>query len=206
MGAAEIISLICFLSIVAVTILLVVRDHYIKKQCEARVADIANKINEINKFKFYADRSQYDRLQDLETAVNSVQRNYVKKQDLANQVNTRMLVAQNVRADVADARSLNVEDTVMSKNFVTQDGSLPSSKTRQECVLVEDFEDQAANFEKVDMSEMITRKAKADTADINTAEVRNLVVSDGKADNISAKSAVLGDANINNVNISGGII
>ena len=139
MAAAELISIVCFLCIVAVTVVLLVRDNYIKKECEARVNEITSKINEVNQFKYNADKSQYSRISDLEEAVNHFQTHYVLKKDMMKGVTTDSLVVKNMKADYAKLKEAEVEKSLRSKDFAMVNPSALPKDTREECVTVEAF-------------------------------------------------------------------
>lgn len=134
--AAAVISILCFLCIIAVTVFLLIRDSYIKKDFEARVEEVANKINDVNMFKYNADKSQMIHITNMEDTMNYVQKNYVKKEDIANGVTTDKLVVKNMKTDYARIKDAEVEGSLHSNNF----GIMPGKGTRKECVIMEQFE------------------------------------------------------------------
>jgi hypothetical protein len=113
------------------------RDNYIKKDCEARLRDIANNINNVNMFKYNADKSQYNRIANLEESINSVQQEYVKRDDMIKGVTTDKLEAKNIKTEYVRMKDAEIEGSLHSNNFGMVD---PKSKnTTQECSTLEKF-------------------------------------------------------------------
>jgi hypothetical protein len=136
MEAANVISILCMFCIITVTVFLLIRDNYVKKDFEAQLKHITSKINEVNMFKYNADKSQNIRITDMQDTMNYVQQNYVKKDDIANGVTTDNLVVKNMKTDYARIQEAEVEGSLNSKKMGIV---APVKATRRECVLMEKF-------------------------------------------------------------------
>jgi hypothetical protein len=135
----EILYLVCFFCIIAVTVVLLLRDNYIQKGCETRVKEITDKINEVNRFKYNADKSQYTRLSELENTVGIVKNNYVTKADMNKSLTTDSLVVKNISTDFAKINEVEIEDSLHSKGFGMVNPNGDHNGSRQECVTLEAF-------------------------------------------------------------------
>lgn len=147
MTAAEIISIVCFLTVIIVTVVLIIRDINTKKECEKKLDLVTHKINEVNRSKFEEDKTQYDKLMKLEDTVNYVQNNYVSKNDMNAGITTKSLVADSLTAEYAKINSLEIGSVLKSKNFGMVNPNAPQpnegqqTNTRQDCANVEKFVD-----------------------------------------------------------------
>lgn len=112
MAVAEIISTICVLAIIIVTIVLVIRDNNIKKDYEQRLQKLTLEINDVNKSKYMADKSQTSKLQSLESTLRD---KYVSRESLQEGVYTNALVAgyvygHNLQSSVISASNLSASN------------------------------------------------------------------------------------------------
>lgn len=140
MAAAEVISVVCFLCIVAVTVVLLIRDNYVKKECEKKIGQVTAKINEVNKAKFAADQSQYARLNKLEDTINYVQKNYVTRDDMKKGVTTKSLVTNDMKAGYARISDVEVLKSLKTSDFgMVDQNAEKSARLRQECAIFEGF-------------------------------------------------------------------
>lgn len=134
----EIIYLVCFFCIIVVAVVLLLRDTYIQKDCENRVKEITDKINEVNRFKYNADKSQFNRLTELEDTVDYVEANYVRKDDMSKGVITDNLVAKNIKTSSATINEAEIQGSLHSKGFGMVDPNGDGEATEQ-CVTLEEF-------------------------------------------------------------------
>jgi hypothetical protein len=167
--AGDMISLVCVLAIIAVTIILLFRDNNVRKECEGRIKALAEKVNEVNNFKYFADKTQYTRLNNLENTVNKVQKTYVSKDELAQGVNTKNISAENINSNIIEGNEFIVNNNIQYTNF----GMLSKDQqpTREECVMVETFQD-APNPATANPATAKTATAK--TATVNPAKAADL--------------------------------
>lgn len=196
--------MVCFFCVVAVTIVLVIRDNYIKKQCEVRVTDAVNRMNEVNKFKFYADRSQQSRITELEDSMNYVQRNYVKRADIEKNVVTNKIITSSLTADTANMTNAEIQETIKSKNYITSDGKSTLPNTRQECVNVETFVDNVASFAKSSTGTAIAENSFAERAYMNNVTAGTLDGTTATFGYMDAGDSKFKNSDIGKVNIRGG--
>lgn len=192
--AAAVISILCFLCIIVVTVLLLIRDSYIKKDFESKLQGVANKINDVNMFKYNADKSQMIRITDMEDTMNHIQKSYVKKDDIANGVTTNNLVVNTMKTDYARIKDAEVEGSIHSNNF----GMVPPGKgKRKECVIMEKFVDPVQ--EKVPQGYGLSASGKGveklAAADLTSSKsgMSFLTIDDGYFKQFLAGSATIGD-------------
>ena len=99
MTVTLLISLLCLVLIIVVTVILIYRDYETKLEVQRRIDVITNEINEVNTYKYLADKKQQDRLLGLELEIDSVKKNYVSKQQLQNGFKTEYIDVKSLAAN-----------------------------------------------------------------------------------------------------------
>lgn len=95
---ALVISTLCFVTIIAVVAAFIYRQNTIKQRLEDRINNLTQQINEVNTYKYLADREQQQRMTAFENELLSVKRNYITKKEIADGITTNRLSAYDINS------------------------------------------------------------------------------------------------------------
>lgn len=114
------VAILCAIILLVVTVILIIRDYYIKYNCEKKLYDLVRQLNSVNSSKFGVDKNQFNQLNELEDRLSLVQKNYVSKEEIAkeittNNINAQRLVARNISANDLTATSIQYSPSALNK-------------------------------------------------------------------------------------------
>jgi hypothetical protein len=207
MTATVIISVICLLSIVTVTIVLTIRDNMIQADIDKQILALTNKVNDVNKSKYFADRTQSNRLNKVEENIKFVEDNYVTKQLLQDGFETKSLSVNDFKADNVDANTVTVS-TLQSYEYdtVTEEEKLASEKMEESCPVVEKYvnapskpqkkvvpigfkmDGKSMTLDKVSAYNLSSDKANLKYATVDTGFANQFSIGTGKVDSLTGKT------------------
>lgn len=93
------VSGICLILIIVITIVLVLRDISVKKDMQAKLDSVVNQINEVNTYKYLADKQQQTRMASLENDMDMIKKTYVSEEALKESITTRSINVTDLKAD-----------------------------------------------------------------------------------------------------------
>lgn len=105
--AAILVSGLCLILIIVITIVLVLRDIAVKKDLQAKLDNVVNQINEVNTYKYLADKQQQTRMTSLENAMDEIKKTYVSEEALKESITTRSIKVSDLNADNLKSSSIS---------------------------------------------------------------------------------------------------
>jgi hypothetical protein len=119
---AIIISALCFVTIIGVVAAFIYRQNTIRKELEDRIAGLTQQINEVNTYKYLADREQQKRMTSFENELLSVKRNYITKKEISQGITTNRLSAFDINSTNVVAADITTKSLVggdVKGDFIT---------------------------------------------------------------------------------------
>lgn len=200
MDPNQVISIVCILCILGITITLILRDTYVQNECDKRFEEVSSKINKINTSRHEIDQRQTERLAKLEDTAYYIQSQYVPKAEMRTQIKTDNVVTDRLRVKNETANDFEVTDSIRLNYAKKQ----PKTKT-QKCMLIEPYatnfsiQDGVSTYNSLAVNRLKTNTLNIRNAAVDKADFNALYATDATLDSLKApKRSTLNNADITN--------